>query len=73
MPASFLDQNIIRQDVSTANYVLVHFTDGEFLNSLGPNPTVAPWPSAAVQLHQTSRSSIVQHFRGAKVGSADKV
>jgi len=38
----------------------------------GPNPTFAPWPNAAVQLHQTSRSSIVQHFRGAKVGSADE-
>jgi hypothetical protein len=32
----------------------------------------SPWPSAAVQLHRTSRSSIVQHFRGAKVSYADK-
>jgi len=29
------------------------------------------WPTAAAQLHQTSHSSIAQHFRKMKVASAD--
>jgi len=36
----------------------------------GPDLPFASWLSAAVQLHQTRHSSIVQHFRGAKVGTA---
>ena len=39
----------------------------------GPHPPFASWLSAAVQLHQTGHSSIVQHFRRVKVGRADQV
>jgi hypothetical protein len=35
-------------------------------------PPFNPRPIAAVQFHQTGRSSIAQHFRRGKVGSADK-
>lgn len=38
---------------------------------LGPNLPFSPWPTATVQLHQTGHSSIAQHFRKMKVGSAD--
>ena len=37
-----------------------------------PELTLASWSSAAVQLHQTDHSSILQHFRLVKVGRADK-
>jgi len=37
----------------------------------GPLRTDRPSPIAAVQLHQTGRSSIAQHFRRMKAGSAD--
>ncbi|CAN0583294.1 unnamed protein product, partial [Laminaria digitata] len=32
-------------------------------NRNGPDLPVATWPSAAVQLHQTGHSSILQHIR----------
>ncbi|WP_183077456.1 hypothetical protein [Paenirhodobacter hankyongi] len=38
----------------------------------GPNLPFSPWPTAAVQLHQTGHSSIAQHFRKMKVGRADE-
>jgi hypothetical protein len=37
----------------------------------GPELSFASWSSAAVQLHQTGHSSILQHFRLVKVGRAD--
>ena len=37
----------------------------------GPDLPFSLWPIAAVQLHQTGHSSIAQHFRRMKVGSAD--
>jgi hypothetical protein len=40
--------------------------------TIGPKPPFASWPSAAVQLHQTDHSSILQHFRRVEVGRADK-
>ncbi len=41
------------------------------IDTNGPNLTFASWTSAAVQRHQTGHSSILQHFRRVKVGSAD--
>ncbi|WP_417812309.1 hypothetical protein [Thalassospira alkalitolerans] len=38
----------------------------------GPDLPFASWPSAAVQLHQTGHSFILQHFRQVKVGRADE-
>lgn len=38
---------------------------------IGPEPPLALWLNAAVQLHQTGHSSIVQHFPWVKVGRAD--
>lgn len=37
----------------------------------GPNRPLISWPSAAVQLHETGRSSIAQHFRRVKFDRAD--
>ena len=43
------------------------------LDAHGPHLPFVSWSSAAVQLHQTGHSSIVQHSRGVEVGSADIV
>ncbi len=44
---------------------------GAWRHASGPNLPFSPWPIAAVQLQQTRLSSIAQHFRRMKVGSAD--
>jgi hypothetical protein len=38
----------------------------------GPELPFPTAPDAALQLHQTGHSCVVQHFRGMKVGNADK-
>ena len=42
------------------------------IDAFGPNRPLIALSTAAVRLHQTSHSSIVQHFHMVKVGRADR-